>query len=415
MKKRASFVLFIVLGVFLITNMGAMAQEVVVGAIYPMTGPSALGGQVAKYAIDTAVDIVNNKYDFDLPLARSEGLPNLGGAKMRVIIMDHQGSPEKGLSAAEKLMTQDKVVAVMGTYYSSVAAVVSQQCERYSIPFLTLESSSPSLHRRGLKWFFRSSPHDESFSHAMFKCMNDLRDKKGMKIKRIALLHEDTLFGTDSAKAQARFAEEFGYEICADIKYRAKATSMISEIQKLKGANPDAVLGTSYTSDAILITKTMKDLNYKPPILIGQNAGYSDPELVREMGKDVEGFASRNVFALDLAEKRPMVLEVNEMYKKRANRDLTDNTSRQLMGTIVMADAINRAGSTEPQALLKALQETDIKPEQMIMPWDGIRFGPDGQNFLATPIMTQWYQGKMVTVWPFELAKIDFIYPLASW
>lgn len=413
MKRKLSLAVLLFITFFLAIPCAiAQPKEVVLGAIYPMTGPTALGGEVAKYAIETAVDIINNKYDLDVPLARTEGLPNLGGAKVRVIMMDHQGSPEKGLSAAEKLLDQDKVVAIMGTYYSSVAAVVSQFCERNQIPFMCLESSSPSLHRRGFKWFFRPGPHDELFSEAMFHFMNDLQKKKGIQIKTIALLHEDTLFGTDSANAETKFANQFGYNIVADVKYRAKATSMVSEVQKLRSDNPDVLLGTSYTSDAILILKTMKELNYMPKIFIGQDAGWSDPELVREMGKDCEGITSRNVFALDLANKKPMVKTINELYKKRANRDLTDNTSRELMNTLVMADAINRAGSTQPEAIRKALVATDIKPQQIILPWDGIKFGPDGQNIYANPIMTQWHDSVMVTVWPFDLAKIDFVYPI---
>ena len=86
----------------------ASSDEILLGAVYPMTGPSALGGQVAKYAIEAAVEIINNNYDLNLPLAKGEGLPNLGGAKIKVIFMDHQGSPEKGLSAAEKLIKQNR-------------------------------------------------------------------------------------------------------------------------------------------------------------------------------------------------------------------------------------------------------------------------------------------------------------------
>jgi branched-chain amino acid transport system substrate-binding protein len=420
MKKKQFTIVMLLLfaGVFVTGNSSAMAQstkEVVLGAIYPMTGPAALTGEVAKFAIETAVDIINNKHDLNLPLAKTVGLPRLGGAKIRVIFMDHQGSPEKGISAAEKLITQDKVCAIMGTYYSSVAAVVSQLCERRQIPFMSLDASSPTLHTRGFKWFFRPGPHDELYSHAMFEFLNDLQKIKGLKIKTVALLHEDTLFGSDSANAQNKFAKEFGYDIISDMKYRAKSTSMVSEIQKLKSSNADVLLGTSYLSDAILILKTMKELNYIPKIFIGQDTGWSDPELVREMGKDVEGITSRNVFAMDLAERKPMIKAVNELYKKRANRDLNDNTIKQIMGVIVMADAINRAGSTEPEAIRKALVETDIKPEQIILPWKGIKFGPDGQNNLATPIMTQWYQGDMATVWPFEMAKVNFIYPIRPW
>jgi len=417
-RKRLVMAMVLFVGVFVTGNPFAIAQsakEVVIGAIYPMTGPTALTGEVAKFALETAVDIINNRRDPNLPLARAQGMPRLGGAKIRVIFMDHEGSPEKGLSAAEKLITQDKVCAIVGTYYSSVAAVVSQLCERHQIPFMSLDASSPTLHTRGFKWFFRPGPHDDMYSRAMIEFLNDFQTRKGIKVKSIGLLHEDTLFGSDSSNAQMKYAKQFGYDVTVDVKYRAKATSMISEIGKLKSSNPDVLLGTSYLSDAILILKTMKELNYMPKIFIGQDTGWSDPELVREMGNDVEGITSRNVFAMDLAEKKPMLKAINELYKKRANRDLNDNTIKEVMGFLVLADAINRAGSTNPEAIRKALVETDIKPDQIILPWNGIRFGPDGQNDLATPIMTQWHQGEMVTVWPFEVARINFIYPIRPW
>lgn len=420
MRKRLLAIIDIIL--VLVSVFGLMSstqaqapKEVVIGCLFSLTGPGAFYGVQSKYTVEAALDLINNKYDSDIPLARTEGLPNLGGAKLRAIIIDHQGSPEKGLAAAEKLINDDKVVAIAGANYSSVAAVASQVCERYGVPYLAIEVTSPSLHRRGFKWFFRTTPHDEDFSHVMFKFMDDLKKKTGIKLETLGILYEDSIYGTDSSNAQRKFAAEFGYKVVADIKYRAKSTSMISEIQKLQLAKPDVLLPTSYTSDAILITKTMKELNYMPKILLGQNSGHSDPELAREMGKDIEGFASRNVFAMDLAEKRPIVKLANELYKKRSNRDLTDIQARSFMGIIVLADAINRAKSSNPEAIRKALQETDLKPEQLIMPWKGIRFGPDGQNTLGTPIITQWYKGEMVTVWPFDLAKIDFIYPLPPW
>lgn len=415
---KRGFTIFIVLLAIMACSLIANCQsnpqeEILIGAIYPMTGGNAQSGHLAKLAMETAIDVINNSYDYNLPLARTEGLPNLNGAKVRIILADHQGLPEMGISAVEKLITQDHVVAVLGCFHSSVAAVVSMQCERYGIPFLAPESSSPSLHRRGLKWFFRTSPHDESFSYAMFEFMDDLKNKNNLKIENIALIHEDTLFGTDSANAQTKFAAEFGYNIVGNIQYRANSTSMVSEVLKLKSFNADAVLGVSYTSDAILILKTMEELKYTPKIFIGQDAGWTSPELVRELGKEmVEGIVSRNVFSLDLAKERPMVLAINEKYRKISNMDLTDNTSREFMATIILADAINRAGSTNPDAIRKALQNTNTPTEELILPWEGVRFDESGQNILATPIMTQWQDGEMRTVWPFNVKAAEFIYPI---
>ena len=177
-------------------------QEVVIGAIYPLSGSSAQIGVDAQFAFNTAADIVNTVHDLDLPLARSAGLPGLNGAKIRLVLADHQADPQKGRAEAERLITQDKVAAIIGTYQSAVAVTVSETAERYQIPFLSADNSSPSLHRRGLKFYFRPAAHDEMFSTAMFDFFDALK-KKGQSIETLALFHEDTIFGTDSANAQA--------------------------------------------------------------------------------------------------------------------------------------------------------------------------------------------------------------------
>src|ERR1700761_3832628 len=127
--------------------------EVKIGIIYPFSGASAQIGVDAQRAFETAAEIINNNYDFDLPLAKGAGLPGLGRAKIQLIFADHQSDPQKGRAEAERLITQEKVCAIIGTYQSAVAVTVSQICERYQIPFLSAENSSPSLHRRGLKYF----------------------------------------------------------------------------------------------------------------------------------------------------------------------------------------------------------------------------------------------------------------------
>src|SRR6201995_3362814 len=189
--------------------------EIKIGFTYPLSGNSAQIGVDAQKAFETAAEIINNNYDFDLPLAKGSGLPDLGGAKLRLIFADHQSDPQKGRAEAERLITQENVCAIIGTYQSAVAVTVSQICERYKIPFVSAENSSPSLHRRGLKYFFRAAPHDEMYSAAMFDFFDTLK-KKGPKIGTLALFHEDTIFGTDSGNAQAKLAADRGYKIVAD-------------------------------------------------------------------------------------------------------------------------------------------------------------------------------------------------------
>ncbi len=252
----------------------AQPKEVVIGVLYPLTGPTAQAGIDSKAAVDVAVDIVNGKHDLDLPLARTEGLPNLGGAKVRLIVVDHQGKPELGQSEAERLITQEKAVALYGAYHSSVSATASQVCERYGIPYLSGESSSPTLHRRGFKWFFRTSPHDEHFSIAMFDFLKEFQAKKGVKFPTIATFSEDTLFGSDSSTVQQKLAAELGYKLAEKIAYRSRSTSLTSEVQRLKAANPSVLLPTGYTNDAILFVRTARELDYNPPMVIAQDSGY---------------------------------------------------------------------------------------------------------------------------------------------
>ncbi len=131
-------------------------QEVKIGVLYPLSGPTAQVGIDAVAAIRTALEIVNEAADLPLTLAKNKGLPGLGGAKVTIIVVDHQGKPEVGLSETERLITQEKVHAVFGAYFSSVTASASQAAERAGIPFVNAESSQPALTQRGLKYFFRT-------------------------------------------------------------------------------------------------------------------------------------------------------------------------------------------------------------------------------------------------------------------
>jgi branched-chain amino acid transport system substrate-binding protein len=389
----------------------AEATDVPIGIIYPFSGASAQIGVDAQKSYETAAEIINKKYDFDLPLARDEGLPGLGGAKIRLVFADHQADPQKGRAEAERLITQEKVCAIIGSYQSAVAVTISQICERYQIPFISADNSSPSLHRRGLKFYFRASPHDEMFSGAMFDFFDAMK-KKGTKIETLSLFHEDTIFGTDSGNAQAKLAGERGYKVLADIKYRANSPSLSAEVQQLKAANADVLMPSSYTTDGILLIKTMAELGYKANAIVAQDAGFSEKALYDAVGDKLEGVISRGSFSLDLAAKRPMVGAVNAMFKEKSGKDLNDFSSRQFMALIVLAEAINRAKSTDGDKIREALVATDIPGDQTIMPWKRVKFDAMGQNNDADPVLLQYVGGKFVTIFPPQAAVAEAIWPM---
>src|SRR5437762_5033085 len=389
----------------------AQTPEVVIGVIYPLSGASAQQGVDSQKAYEAALEVINNKYDFDLPGAKDAGLTGLGGAKVRLVFADHQADPQKGRAEAERLITQEKVCAIVGTYQSAVAVTVSQICERYQVPFISADNSSPSLHRRGLKFYFRAAPHDEMFSGAMFDFFDAMK-KKGTKIETLALFHEDTIFGTDSGNAQLKLAGERGYKVLADIKYRSNSPSLSAEVQQLKAANADVLMPSSYTTDGILLVKAMGELGYKPKAIVAQDAGFSEKALYDAVGDKLEGVISRGSFSLDLAAKRPMVGAINEMYRAKSGKDFNDYSSRQFMGLIVMADAINRAKSIEGDKIREALVATDLPGEQTIMPWKRVKFDAMGQNNDADPVLLQYTGGKFVTIFPSQAAVAEAIWPM---
>jgi branched-chain amino acid transport system substrate-binding protein len=411
----ASLLALAVLSTSVPPALAGQSPEVVIGVLYPMTGPSAQIGIDAINVMKVAADIVNNDVNVNLPLGKGIGLPRLGGAKVRIVPVDHQGKPEIGLAEAERLITQEKVHALFGAYFSSVTNTASQVAERIGIPFVNADSSSPALTERGFKWFFRTSPHDEHFSIVMFDFMKDLEKKRSVQFKSVAILNEDTTFGTDSAKVQEALAKKHNYQVAAKIAFRAGTTSLDAEVGRLKSANADVFLPSLYTSDAILLTRAMRNLDYHPKLLIAQNAGYTDPKFVTEMGKQAEGAITRAPFALDLAGRKPLIPVVNDMFKKLSGgRDMADVSARAFTGFLTLCDAINRAGSTDPAAIQKALRETSIPADQLLMPWTGVKFDEKGQNIGVRAILQQLQGGSYQTIYPFELATKEAVYPMPA-
>ncbi len=394
----------------------AAQQEIKIGVIYPLTGAAASTGLELRNAAQLAADLINGTdKSLGLPLAGAGGLPRFKGAKIRLVFADHQGNPQVGATEAERLIAQEKVAAIMGCYFSSVTTTASQTAERYGVPFLNADSTSVLLTQRGLKWFFRTTPHDELFVRNAFEFLKDLEKKKGIKVKRIAIFAENTEFGSGTAKLQEQFARENGYQVVAKVLYPPKGTQLISEVEKLKAANPDVVMQSSYLGDAILSMKTYKDLGFLPTGLIANDAGFNDSEFLRTMGKDGEFVISREVWALDLSARKPVIGRANALLRARHQVNFNGSSARAFTGVFALADALNRAGSTRPEAIQKALRETDIKGDDLIMPWSGIQFDAQGQNTKGAGIIVQVQGGQYVTVWPFSLASKDVVWPLPPW
>jgi branched-chain amino acid transport system substrate-binding protein len=395
---------------------GASAEEKVIkiGAIYPLTGNAASAGLHAKAAIEVALDIINNAHSElgDLPLAGNAGLAGLGNAKLEVVFADNQGSPATGQNQALRLITEEKVVALVGAYQSGITLTASAIAEKYGIPFLTPESVAANLTERGFKWFFRTTPIATDFVKVYSEFLADMK-KQGAKTDNVALVHDNTEYGTSVANTIATGFKKKGFNII-DIGYVSNATDVQSQVLQLKEKNPDVVLMISYTSDAILFAKTMQAQDYKPPILLADDAGYSDPSFLKAVGKISQGAFNRSAWSVGPPGSTTAVIA--DMYKKKTGDDMDDTAGRDMQGFLVLVDAIDRAGSTEPAKIQAALKATDLKPSQLMMGYRGVKFDEKGQNILASAVIIQLQDGEnYVTVWPKENAVKAPILPYKGW
>ncbi len=418
-RNRIRVMIALSLLLILVFSISASAQQppkvIKIGAVYPLTGNIASTGLDNKSGVDLAVDIINGKIKLDLPLAGAGGIPNLGGAKLEIVYADSKGDPRNGMSEAERLVTSEHVVAMMGTYQSAVTKTASQATERLHIPFVCSDSSSPTLTERGFRYFYRVSPHDDTMAKDPFLFLKDMEKKTGQKIQTVALLYENTEFGSQAGKAYRKYAEQFGYKVVADISYTANATDVTSEVGKLIVAKPDVLMHASYITDAILFTKTFKEMGFNPKGIFTMG-GYIEPAYLPAVKADGNYVLVRSTFAIDLGKNKPLVTKVNELYKKKYGHDMSENAARSFMGPFVLADAINRAKSTAPEAIIKALDATNIPANQVIYPWQGIKFDPKThQNIYAHGTLVQVLGQNYSTVWPFESAAKPFVWPFPNW
>jgi branched-chain amino acid transport system substrate-binding protein len=399
----------------LVVGARALAADAVkIGVIYPLTGNAASAGQSAKDAIELGIDIINNAHPElkNLPLGATAGLPNLGGSKVVLDGADHQGNPQTAQQQTLRLITQDHVVAVLGSYHSSVSLVATAVAERQGIPFLVADSVAKNITGRGFKWTFRTTPIADDFAKAYTAFINDLK-KSGKKIDSIAVVNENTDYGTSVGDSIIEAAKNSNIKVASRIPYNANSSDVSAQVLQLKSTNPDAVIFVSYTADAILYVRTMKNLDYLPPIIIGDDAGFSDPSFLPNVGDIAQGVVNRSAFAAGKPGSNSYI--INDMFKKKYGRDLDDTSARWMQGLFVLADAINRAGSTEPGHIQAALKATNLTANQLMIGYNGVKFDETGQNVVSSTYLIQLQGKEYVSIWPESRATDKLEWPMKGW
>ena len=414
--KRGLVLLAMVGLIFGLVNV-AFADEgtVKLGIVYPITGSLSSTGKIYVQAYRLYVDLVNNSYDLDSPgdIIRSEGLPNLGGAIIELVIADSEGKPEIGKSEAERLITVKNVDVMMGAFQSAVTDTSSQAAEQYRVPYVNPASSSPKLTQREFGWFFRTGPDEYAYVGSMMEFLEDLNETRDdVNIERIVVIAEDTLWGQDSADIVVERAPELGFEVVANIAYPHEATDVDAEVLAAKRADPDVIVMASYLPDALLFQKALKKYEVDVPVL-ANGTGHTKPGFVLTLGADANYVMSRQSWADSIIESNPIASRINELLIERYGEDvaLTDTSARTFVGFMTLMDAINRAGSTDKLAIKEALLETDLPGELICLPWEGVKFDPvTHQNIYGRVMMIQYLDEVQKVIWPWNVAEADIVW-----
>lgn len=432
MKKRFALVLFLMLTLVVFIGIPASyaLETIKIGVLYPLTGGAAAEGRELRAGAELAARIANERMpEIKMDMAKRGGISSLGGAKIELIFKDHEGNPSLGADLAKKLIQDDKVVGVMGCYHSAVTKTVSAVCEEMGIPMINDSSTSPALTNRGFKWFWRATPHDITFTEDLFVFLKGVTEGKSKgipavpkaQLKTMAAACEKTEWGSQVAETVESMSKTYGFNLKKSILYAAKSPDLSSEVRSLKSAKPDIMLFASYTSDAILMIKTLKAEKASPRMIWGQDAGFEAPEFRSTLGDDVVGILTRTVFAPQIGKVKPVSGQVNALYNKEMGRDLSGASARAFTGVQTWVEVLEKSGSTAPAAIQKAANTINIPGNQLIVPWKGIRFaasGSDkGQNELGSGMIGQYQKNKageivMEIVYPFDVATARLIYPL---
>lgn len=425
-------VLLLTLGLLIPANLPA-AEEIKIGVIYPLTGGAAAAGRELRAGAELAAEIANGVMDdVDMIMARNAGIRSLDGAKIRLIFKDHEGNPTLGADLAKKLILDDEVDGLLGCYHSSVTKTVSAVAEQYGVPMINGSSTSPALTQRGFKWFWRTTPHDVWFTKDLYELLQGLTEGKVQGVAAvakddlvdIASACENSEWGSFVSKLIQEFAPEYGFNLRKSLLYSDKAPDLSSEVRSLRASRANVLLFASYTSDAILMVKTLKAQKVRPRIIWGQDAGFEKPEFRSALGEDIVGILTRTVFLPQVVQIKEVAGQVNRLYKQKTDNDLGGASARAFTGLQAWVYILEKAGSTEPAAIQAAANRIEIPGSELVVPWAGVKFSTSGdeigQNVLGSGLIGQYQKRAdgsigLEIVYPFDVASAAMVYPFPEW
>jgi len=399
LHSKLGLIISIIILLSFVTSTWVLAQqpkEVKVGALLTLTGALAQAGKNHRNVVEFAASDINSR----------GGIKSLGGAKIVLAFGDSQAKPEIAVSETERLIQEEKVSVIIDQYPSVTTLSATSVAERLKTPFLAAISYADAITERGYKFTFQLEPIGDEVARNQILLVNYMNKLTGGKIKKAAVLFEDTDYGQTAAKGQRKYLKESGYAIAADLSFPSRTPNFDPILIKLKANDPDVVFDQSYLSDAILIAKTSDKLGLlNIPWIAGGTK--TQPAYYEPMGKLDQGAFALSMWEGDISAEAKAL---NERYKAKYGVNLDGITMLLYQGMWVIKEAVEKAGSADREAMRNAVASMEIKPgPNLYMPYEYIKFNPKGLNTGGSFIFIQLQDGKPVTVFPEKFAskKID--------
>ncbi len=381
------------LGLAGVLPMHAMAQPkaINVGVILPLSGANAQFGINSRQGIELVADEIN----------AAGGIKGLGGAKINLVIADSTSTPNNAATVAQRLIAENECCAILGAFASSLTLAISEVTERRGVPLITM-SYSDQLTGRGFKNVFQVTPKGSVIGKAQFNFAADLSGGTS-KVNKVAILFEDTAFGTSTAAGLRAAAKEANVEIVMDEAYPLGITDVTPLINKLRASRAQIVFPVSYLNDSLLIVRALRQQKINIPI-VGGSAGYVIPDFAKALGDYADGvlsICSAN-YDLDTAS--------TERYRKRYNAFMVHEAVEHAVSLDVLIQSINAAKSAKTEDITRTLRSmTFTEGWAKTMTNGKIKFDETGLNIHAEPVMVQWQKNELATVWPQKFAKAKVI------
>ena len=366
----------------------AQLTAINIGVIQPLSGANAQFGINCRNGIEIVADGIN----------AAGGIKALGGAKINLIVSDATSNPTTASTAAQRLIAQNELTAVIGAFASSLTLAVSEVTARADIPFLT-QAFADEITGRGLESVFKVTATATVIGRAQVNYTLAIAEAAGNKIGKIAIMYEDTAYGVSQSRGLRRAAKDANIEVVMDEPYPLGITDPTPLIAKLRASGAQAVFPMSYLNDSLFIIRMMRQQRMTVPV-VGGAAGYIIPDFEKALGEFADDVLSISPTNYDLA---PML---TDPFRKRFGYFMVHEAIESALGLYVLVQAIERAKSAKPKAVTEALHGGRFEGGwTKAMPGGAVQFDQNGLNTLSVPIMVQWRKQELVTVWPKDFAK----------